>query len=262
MATYLIIRVCTPPKKIFVAPQLLPTHHQIAFQPCYFLQHLPLFLRNLKFRIFVKIVTKGEFAIYFTVFCLCNRHFFRVHPLSPIKLSSFCKNSQLHCDSRLSSSLSTTERQQQLSRERTSRATNGQKGFQWAIRSAGFQLHHTLIYVLNVSLCCSFFCSGVNLLIYVFTRLTDAGANNTFDFSIKARTSPLDRQIVSRSQRAYALGVVQVRLNLIVLISIFLSWNIFAVTIIFCINFFSSLASKWRLPTLWEFSNDFSTQVA
>ena len=109
MATYLISLVCTPPKKIFVAPQLLPTHHQIAFQPCYFLQHLPLFLRNLKFQIFVKIVTKGEFAIYFTVFCLCNRHFFRVHPLSPIKLSSFWENSQLHCDSRLSSSLSTIE---------------------------------------------------------------------------------------------------------------------------------------------------------
>ena len=138
MATYLIIRVCTPPKKIFVAPQLLPTHHQIACWPCYFLQQLPLFLPNLKFRIFVKIVTKGEFAIYFTVLCLCNRHFFRVHPLSPIKLSSFWENSQLHCDSRLSSSLSTIERQQQWSRERTSRATNGQKGFQWAIRNAGF----------------------------------------------------------------------------------------------------------------------------
>ena len=134
MATYLLSRVCIPPKKIFAAPQLLPTH-QIACQPCYFLQHLPLFLRNLKFRIFVKIVTKGEFAIYFTVFCLCNRHFIRVHPLSPIKLSSSWENSQLHCDS---SSLSTIERQQQLSRQRTSRATNSQKGFQWAIRSAGF----------------------------------------------------------------------------------------------------------------------------
>ena len=138
MATYLISLVCTPPKKIFVAPQLLPTHHQIACQPYYFLQQLPLFLPNLKFRIFVKIMTKGEFAIYFTVFFLCNRHFFRVHPLPPIKLSSFWENSQLHCDSRLSSSLSTIERQQQWSRERTSRATNGQKGFQWAIRNAGF----------------------------------------------------------------------------------------------------------------------------
>ena len=137
MATYLISRVCIPPKKIFAAPQLLPTHHQIACQPCYFLQHLPLFLRNLKFWIFVKIVTKGEFVIYFTVFCLC-RHFFRGHPLSPIKLSSFWENSQLHCDSWLSSSLSTIERQQQLSRQRTSRATYGQKGFQWAIRNAGF----------------------------------------------------------------------------------------------------------------------------
>ena len=125
-----------------------------------------------------------------------------------------------------------------------------------------FNSNPIFIYVLNVTLCCSFFCSSVNLLIYVFTLLTDAEANNTFDFSIKARTSPLDRQIVSRSQRAYALGVVQVRLNLIVLIGIFLFWNIFAVTIIFCINFFSSLASKWRLATLWEFSNDFSTQVA
>ena len=137
MATYLLSRVCIPPKKIFAAPQLLPTH-QTACQPCYFLQHLPLFLRNLKFRIFVKIVTKGEFAICFTVFCLCNRHFFRVHPLSPKKLSSSWENSQLHCDSWLSSSLSTIERQQQLSRQRTSRATNGQKGLQWAIRSAGF----------------------------------------------------------------------------------------------------------------------------
>ena len=62
--------------------------------------------------------------------------FYRVHPLSPQKLSSFWKNSQLHCDSWLSSSLSTIERQQQLKRERTSRATNGQKGFQWAIRGA------------------------------------------------------------------------------------------------------------------------------
>ena len=62
--------------------------------------------------------------------------FYRVRPLSPQKLSSFWKNSQLHCDSWLSSSLSTIERQQQLKRERTSRATNGQKGFQWAIRGA------------------------------------------------------------------------------------------------------------------------------
>ena len=43
----------------------------------------------------------------------------------------------------------------------------------------------------------------------------------------------------------------------------FFSSGIFSlITIILCINFFSSLASKWRLSTLWEFSNDFSTQVA
>ena len=115
-----------------------------------------------------------------------------------------------------------------MSRERTSRATNGQKGCSGRYAVPVFNSNPIFIYVLNVTLCCSFFCSSVNLLIYVFTLLTDAGANNTFDFSIKARTSPLDRQIVSRSQRAYALGVVQVRLNLIVLIGIFLFRNIFA----------------------------------
>ena len=126
-----------------------------------------------------------------------------------------------------------------------------------------YLFHHTVIYVLNVALCWSFFCSSVNLPIYVLTRLTAARANNTFDFSIKAGASSLDRQIVSRSQRAYALGVVQVRLNLIVLIGIFLFWNIFADYnyILHKFLLFSRI-SKWRLPTLWEFSNDFSTQVA
>ena len=89
-------------------------------------------------------------------------------------------------------------------------------------------VHHTLIYVLDVALCWYFFFSWVNLSVYVFTRLTDIRANNTFDFSIKARTSSLHRQIVTRSQRAYALGVMQIRLNLIVLISILFFWNIFA----------------------------------
>ena len=79
-----------------------------------------------------------------------------------------------------------------------------------------------------MALCWYFFCSSVNLSVDVFTRLTDVRASNTFDFSIKARTSSLHRQIVTRSQRAYALGVMQIRLNLIVLISILFFWNIFA----------------------------------
>ena len=62
---------------------------------------------------------------------------------------------------------------------------------------------------------------------YVFTRLTDAKENNTVEFSLKARTTSLDWQIVCRSQRAYALSVMQVRLNLIVLISTVFFWNIF-----------------------------------
>ena len=68
-----------------------------------------------------------------------------------------------------------------------------------------YYFHHTLIYVLDVALCCSFFCSSVNLSLYVFIRLTDVRANNTFDFSIKARTSSLDRQIVSKGLMLWVL---------------------------------------------------------
>ena len=57
-------------------------------------------------------------------------------PLYPHKRSSSWYNSKFHCDSWLSSSLLTIERQQQLSRERSYRATNSQKGFQRTIRGA------------------------------------------------------------------------------------------------------------------------------
>ena len=105
-------------------------------------------------------------------------------------------------------------------RERTSRATNGQKGFQWAIRGASLLLPSHSYLCSRCGSCCSFFCSSVNLSLYVFIRLTDVRANNTFDFSIKARTSSLHRQIVTRSQRAQRCKIYIVVLELLLLLSL------------------------------------------
>ena len=105
-------------------------------------------------------------------------------------------------------------------RERTSRATNGQKGFQWAIRDASLLIpSHSYL----CSQCGSFLVFllfSVNLSVYVFTWLTGVRANNTFDFSIKARTSSLHRQIVTRSQRAQRCKIYIVVLQLLLLLSL------------------------------------------